>query len=140
MINKITNHDWCEEDETIAFFCEKFGTNGLLVSSESELAESVIGTTKASLIMKRANFKHLMGNEGFEHYSINQVKVIEKYSTSSRDELKNIVNKIIDKRDLSTTKKEFAKKVKAKKNDKALIDILLKMGKDPKKMKRLSIN
>jgi hypothetical protein len=133
-------HDWNEEDEIIAYFCEKFGTNGLSITAEKELAESVISTTNASLTFKRGNFRHLItGNAtGFEHVSDTQRKVLEKYAKSTRDELKDIVNKIIANTDLSKNKKELQKKLKDKKNDKELQEIFLKMGKDPKKMKKVS--
>jgi len=132
-------HDWSEENEIIAYFCEKFGTNGLLITSEKELAESVIGTTDASLVFKRGNFRHLItGNApGFEHVSDTQRKVLEIYGKSTRDELKEIVNKIITNTDLSKNKKEVAQKLKEKKSAKDLQEIFLKMGKDPKKMKKV---
>lgn len=133
-------HDWNEEDEIIAYFCEKFGTNGLTITAENELAESVISTTDASLRMKRGNFRHLITGSaaGFEHYSEAQAKVVKDYGASTRDELKDVVNKIIGSRDLSKNKKELTKKLKDKKNDKELQEIFLKMGKDPKKMKKVS--
>jgi hypothetical protein len=134
----VETHNWSEEDELIAFYCQKFGTEGLLVKDETELAESVIGTSKASLVMKRANFKHLMISKGFEHYSTNQVKVINEHSTTSRDNLKDIVNKIIDKRDLSKNKKEYTKKVKDKKNEQERRNILIKMGYNPDKLRKVS--
>ena len=129
-------HDWNEEDEIIAYFCEKFGIAGLSLT-ENELAESVIGTTKASLVMKRANFKHLITGVGFEHCSETQTKVIEKYSKNTSDELKAVVKQIISKRDLPKIKKELSQKLKDKKNDKELQELFLKMGKDPKKMKKI---
>lgn len=130
-------HDWNHEDETIAYYCEKFGTDGLTIKDETELAQSVIGASKASLAMKKANFKHLINGEGFEHYSVTQLEVIEKYSKLSKDELKVVVNKIISTKDLSANKKEFNKRSKDKKNEKELIEIFKKMGKDPKKMKKV---
>lgn len=131
-------HDWNEEDQTIAFFCEKFGTKGLLIATEEELAESVIGASKASLIMNRANFKHIMTGEGFEHYSTLQVEVAGKYSNYKRDILMNIVNNIIDKRDLSVNKKEVKIRAKAQKDKKDRDAALIKAGFDPKKMKKVA--
>ena len=138
-MKKITReHIWTEEDETIAYFCEKFGTHGLSIPNEEELAINAIGTSKASLTMKRANFKHLMGGEGFEHYSANQVRVYERYATTNREDLLVIVNKIINNKDLSENKKDYNKKVKAKNDDKARREALIKMGYNPDKMRKIA--
>ena len=131
-------HDWNEEDQTIAFFCEKFGTKGLLITTEKELAESVIGASKASLTMNRANFRHIMSGEGFEHYSALQVEVFNKYFNYKQDILMNIINNIINKRDLNINKKEVKTREKALKDKKERDAALIKAGYDPKKMKKVA--
>jgi hypothetical protein len=142
-------HKWNKEDAIITFFYMKFGTKGLLVKNEKELAESVIGSSIESLNMMSMNYVHLMGlDNGLDHYSEDQEKVVEEYSNKSFDEFKNIVNSIIIKRDLSENKKEYtqskkiredkaAEKAKAKKAKQDLDDIFIMMGKDPKKMRKV---
>jgi len=142
-------HKWNKEDAIITFFYMKFGIKGLLVKTEKELAESVIGTSLESLNMQSMNFVHLMGlDNGLDHYSADQEKVVEEYSKTSFEDFKNIVNSIITKRDLTENKKEYtqakklredktAEKAKAKKAKQDLADIFIMMGKDPKKMRKL---
>ena len=142
-------HKWNKEDAIITFFYMKFGTKGLLVKNEKELAESVIGTSLESLNMMSMNYVHLMGfDNGLEHYSSDQEMVVEEYKTKNFDELKEIVNAIIIKRDLAENKKNFsdvkkirdtkkAEKEKAKIAKQQLDDIFIMMGRDPKKMRKL---
>ena len=142
-------HKWNKEDATIALFYAKFGTKGLLVTNEKELAESVIGSSFESLKMMILNYNHLMGLDNkLEHVSDFQKEVFEEYSKISFDEMKEIVNNIILKRDLSKNKAEFisakkerdaklaAKKAEKKRQDE-LDEMFRRMGKDPKKMKKV---
>jgi hypothetical protein len=131
-------HKWSEDDAIITFYCEKFGLEGLGVNKK-ELAESIIGTSEASLQMMRGNFRHLIDGSGFEHYSSNQAKVFEDYSRISQKEFKDIVNMLIDKRDLPKNKKEYAKRAKEKRDEQERNIALKKLGKDPGKYK-LKIN
>lgn len=142
-------HSWNKEDAIITLFYNKYGTKGLLVKNEKELAESVIGTSLVSLNMMSLNFDNLIGNDkGLEHYSLHQEQVLEEYSKQTCDELKVIVNNIIVKRDLVKNKDKYddAKKSRdekkavkeiAKKRKQDLDDIFIMMGKDPKKMRKL---
>ena len=102
-------HKWNEEDAIITLYYERFGVEGLGMT-EKVLAECVIGASVGSLRMMRSNHAYLMTGEGFEHYSENQEKAVYKYGKSSREELRDIVKNIIDKRDLSGNKKEVSKR------------------------------
>ena len=104
-------HKWSEDDASIALYYERFGVKGLSVTIR-ELAESVIGTSVASLKMMCGNFQYLREGRGFEHYSIAQVKAFDQYSKISYEEYKDIIFNILDKRDLSQNKKEYSKRVK----------------------------
>lgn len=142
-------HRWNKEDAIIALFYAKFGTKGLLETNEKELAESVIGSSLDSLKMMILNYNHLMGLDNkLEHVSDFQREAFEENSKKSFDELKEIVNDIILKRDLSKNKAEFiaakkerdakiAEKKAEKKRQDELDEIFRSMGKDPKKMHKL---
>jgi len=142
-------HKWNKEDAIITLFYNKFGTKGLLVNKEKELAELVIGTSLISLNMMSLNIDHLINNDnGLEYYSILQEQVVEEYSKKTYDELKYIVNNIIIKRDLRKNKEKYLEdtkireykksiKEKAKKEKQQIDDIFIMMGKDPKKMKKI---
>ena len=142
-------HRWNKEDAIIALFYAKFGTKGLLETNEKELAESVIGSSLDSLKMMILNYNHLMGLDNkLEHVSDFQREAFEENSKKSFDELKEIVNDIILKKDLSKNKKEFiaakkerdaklAAKKAAKKRQDELDENFRSMGKDPKKMRKI---
>lgn len=142
-------HRWNKEDAIIALFYAKFGTKGLLVTDEKELAESVIGSSFDSLKMMILNYNHLMGLDNkLDHVSDFQREAFEENSKISFDEFKDKVNDIILKKDLSKNKKEFiaakkerdaklAAKKAAKKRQDELDEIFRSMGKDPKKMRKI---
>jgi flagellar biosynthesis regulator FlbT len=143
-------HKWNKEDAIITFYYSEYGTVGLLVTNEKELAESVIGSSLDSLKMMVLNFKNLRDKEsGFEHFSEYQEQVFEKYHNTPKNELKEIINNIIISRDQVKNKEEYqaAKKIrdaKAKEKERAInakkeLDAAFRrMGKDPNKMKRVS--
>ncbi len=131
------NHDWNEDDQTIALFCEMFGC-GCLLLSEKELAENVIGASVGSLRMMFDNFRFLKNGEGLEHYSNNQIKVFEKYSKTSKDKFKEIVECIISERNTSDINKKYKKLEREKKAEKERNAILKSLGKDPKKFKKIN--
>jgi len=142
-------HNWDKEDAIITFYYSEYGTSGLLETNVKELAESVIGTSVPSLNMMVLNFDNLKDNEtGFAHVSEYQKQVFDQYHNTSKDELKEIVNNIILSKDQVKNKAEYkaAKKIrddKAKSKEKAineqksLDEMWKRMGKDPKKMKKV---
>lgn len=143
-------HTWDKDDTIITLYFVKFDTKGLPVKDDKDLAEGVIGSTKASLHMQAANIRYVLGyDEGvLDCFSDIQKKVVDEYNTKTFEELKDIVIDIIDKRDIngniqkvraSQKLKEDAKIKKQKEAEKqaALDEIFRKMGKDPSKMRKL---
>jgi hypothetical protein len=144
-------HNWNREDAIITLFYSEYGTTGLLVPDEKELAESVIGSSLASLKMMVLNFNYLKTlEEGFDHVSDHQKQVFDQYHNTPKEELKEIVNNIILNRDLAQNKEEYkaakkirdaktAAKTKAQKAQADLDAYWRSIGKDPSKMKKLAI-
>jgi hypothetical protein len=141
-------HDWDKDDTILTLYFVKYDLKGLPVKSEKDLAEGVIGASKASLVMQAANVKYVLGyTEGtLDCFSDIQKKVVDEYNTKTFEELKEIVIDIIDKRDISGNIekvrkvqkiREDVKKQKQKEADaKAAMDAMWrKLGKDPSKMK-----
>jgi len=141
-------HDWDKDDTIITLYFVKFDTKGLPVKDDKDLAEGVIGASKASLHMQAANIRYILGyTDGIlDCYSDIQKEVVDQYNTKTFEELKDIVVDIISKRDISGNitkvrsiqkQKEDAKKKKEKAAlaQKEMDDMWRKMGKDPAKMK-----
>ena len=63
-MTKAKNHNWNQEDLTIAYYYAKFGTAQLGMGEEG--LATVIGSTKASLIKQAANFRDCLGIDGFK--------------------------------------------------------------------------
>ena len=119
---------------------------GLPVKDEKDLAEGVIGTTKASLQMQAANVRYILGYEGgtLTDFSKMQGDVVDEYKNMSVDRLKEIVINIIISRDLEENINKVREanrlrenKKKKKKSQDALDEIFRKMGKDPSKMRKI---
>ncbi len=88
-------HNWNREDAIITFYCNEFGTSGLLVTEEKEIAESVIGSSLVSLTKMKMNFDYLKGVGNMDHTSEHQRSVFDQYHNTSKEELAKIVNDII---------------------------------------------
>lgn len=146
---KRRDHNWTKEDAIITFFYFQYGTKGLLEQNEKELAESVIGSSFESLKLMCLNFAHLKDESvGYSNVSKHQEEVNAEYSNKTYDELKDIVNNIISNRDLEQNKEEYkaAKKIrdaksiakaKAEKKQKEDDEMWRRLGKDPKKMRKV---
>lgn len=141
-------HNWNREDAIITFYCNEFGTSGLLVDNEKEIAESVIGSSLHSLTQMKLNFDYLKGVGNRDHTSEHQREVFDQYHNTPKEELANVVNDIILKRDLVQNKEDYkaakkfreAKAVAKSKQEKRqaeLDEIWRRMGKDPNKMKKV---
>lgn len=113
-------HEWTKEDTIVTFYFTKFGTRGLFLKTDSDIAKH-IGTTLGSLKMQSANFRTLLGvNEGsLSDFSKLQLEVLEEYNGMSQFEFLKVVKKIIGQDQME------------------LAEIFKKMGKDPSKMKRV---
>lgn len=143
-------HDWDKDDTIITLYFVKYDLKGLPVKNEKDLAEGVIGSTKASLVMQAANIRYVLGyTEGIlDCFSDIQKKVVDEYNTKTFEELKDIVVDIITKRDISGNIDKVRKNQKLKEDEKKkketearkqveLDEIFRRMGKDPSKMKKL---
>jgi len=142
-------HKWNKEDAIITFYCSEYGTAGLLVTEEKELAESVIGSSLHSLNSMKMNFDYMKGIGNRDHTSEHQREVFDQYHNTPKEELKEIVNNIILERDLVQNKEEFkaakrsrdkqkADKAKAEKKQADLDDMWRRLGKDPSKMRKIT--
>ena len=143
-------HDWDKDDTILTLYFVKYDIKGLPVKNEKDLAEGVIGSTKASLVMQAANIRYVLGyTEGtLDCFSDIQKKVVDEYNTKTFDELKDIAIDIIDKRNINGNiekvrkfqklKEDEKKKKEAKAKQQADLDeIFRRMGKDPSKMKKV---
>jgi len=93
---KARTHNWRKNDAIITLFFHKYGTKGLFVPDETELAVKIIGSSVSSLKMESLNIQELIGiKKGLSHYSKTQKMVVEKYNKKSYDELLYLVNNTI---------------------------------------------
>ena len=113
-------HEWTKEDNVLAFYYTKYGTYGLYLTDEKQLAKW-IGSSLGSLKMQSSNFRGLMGESerALSDYSKLQSEVYNEYGNMSKMELMKVAKLIIDQ---DTYERN---------------EILKKMGKDPKKMVRV---
>ena len=113
-------HEWTKEDNVLAFYYTKYGTYGLYLTDEKQLAKW-IGSSLGSLKMQSANFRGLMGESerALSDYSKLQSEVYNEYGNMSKMELMKVAKLIIDQ---DTYERN---------------EILKKLGKDPKKMVRV---
>lgn len=84
---------WNNNELIIAYYIAKWDVNGLKMTEE-ELAEFVIGNTSTqSLKMQAANFRHLLGIEGYtlEDASNAQRDVVEQLKNKTVTQVRNII-------------------------------------------------
>lgn len=114
-------HSWSKEDTVLSLYLMKFGTKGLYLKTESDVAK-FIGTSVGSLKMQCANLRELSGEKGrtLTDYSKLQEEVFEEYNGMRQYELMTKVREIIHQDDYERA------------------EILRKMGKDPQKMRKIN--
>jgi hypothetical protein len=145
-------HTWDKDDTILTLYYVKHDLKGLPVKDEKDLAEGVIGSTKASLVMQAANVRYVLGyDEGvLDCFSEIQKAVVDEYNTKSPDELKEICVNIISKRDINgnidkvraaqkAKEEEKQRKIKELLKQQELEAIFRRMGKDPAKMKKVTV-
>ena len=84
---------WNNEELTIAYYIAKWDLNGLNMTEE-DLADYVIGNTSTqSLRMQTANFRHLLGLEGYslEDASEAQKSVVDLMANKTVTQVRNII-------------------------------------------------
>lgn len=113
-------HEWTKEDNILTLYYTKYGTYGLYLKDNHALSKW-IGTSTGSLEMQSANFRSLMGmtDKVLSDYSKLQSEVYEEYGKMSKIELMRVVKNITDQDTFERNQ------------------ILIKMGKDPKKLVRI---
>lgn len=144
-------HSWDKDDTILTLYYVKHDLKGLPVENEKDLAEGVIGSTKASLNMQAANVRYVLGyDEGvLDCFSEIQKQVVEEYNDKTPDELKDICVEIISKRDIDgniqrvraiqkAKEEEKLKKAKEILKQQELDAIFIRMGKDPSKMRKVT--
>lgn len=147
---QLRNHKWDKDDSILTLYYVKFGLRNLPVKDEKEFAEWIIGSSVASLIMQAANVRYVLGysKDDFtlDCYSKDQEWAVENFNNMSRSELEEVVNPIIDKRDVVQNMKIAKAKAKAKdqkvkaekfkaESEAKRDEELRRLGFDPSKMK-----
>ena len=93
-------HSWTKQDLTVAYYIAKWDLNGLGISKD-EIIDNVIGdSTVPSLNMQVANFRYLLGIEGYqlEHASEAMKDLVDELQNKTVTQVRAIVNAYIDKR------------------------------------------
>lgn len=111
-------HEWTEKDTIITFYITKYGTKGLYLKTEADIA-NYLGVSVGSLKMQMANFRTLLGSQTgtLSDYSNIQEKVFNEYNDMTQYHFMKIVHELIGQDEIERN------------------EILKKMGKDPSKMK-----
>ncbi len=114
-------HEWSKNDTILTLYVTKFGTSGLSLKTESDVANH-IGVSVGSLKMQMSNIRSLLGKTEsvLSDYSKLQKEVFDEFNGMKSFELLRVVKKITGQEDME------------------LISIFKRMGKDPKKMVRVS--
>lgn len=114
-------HEWSKNDTIISLYVAKYGTKGLYLKTEGDIAK-FIGTSEASLKMQCANMRSLMGQSEkvLSDFSKLQSEVFDEYNGMSEYQLMKEVKNIINQDDFERS------------------EILRKMGKDPSRMKMIN--
>jgi len=96
-IMKNSKRMWTKEELTIAYYIAKWDYNGLR-ATENDLVDIAIGnTTKASLNMHVANFRHLLNIDGYKLENTSKLMdvIIEELKNKTITQVRSIVNKIL---------------------------------------------
>jgi hypothetical protein len=139
-------HKWNKDDTIITLYYYKFGIRRLPVKTDSELAETIIGSSLDSLRMQSANVSYIISKKGLDCPSKLQKDIVEEYDKMGETDLRNEVLQIIGNTDRVVIVAERIQILKEKekenkkKDEKKKLDIMFrKMGKDPSKMRSIGI-
>jgi hypothetical protein len=120
-MNKEVQHKWNREELIIAYYIAKWDYTGLKIS-ETELVNYVIGnSTVPSLQMQTANFRHLLGVEGYKLSAgdgcVGKKEIVDEMSNKTVTQVRGIIFEYIDnimdkvkERTTNTHNKEVNKK------------------------------
>lgn len=114
-------HEWSKEDTIVTMYFTKFGTRGLFLKTEADLIKH-LNVTPGSFKMQCANFKTLLGvtQGSLSDFSKLQLEVMEEFNGMSQSDFVRVVKEIIGQEQME------------------LAEIFRRLGKDPKKMKKVS--
>jgi len=114
-------HEWSKNDTIISLYVTKFGTKGLYLKTEKDVAK-FIGTTEGSLKMQCANMRSLMGQKNgvLSDFSQLQSEVFNEFNGMTQYQLMKEVKTIINQDDYERC------------------EALKRMGKDPRKMTKIN--
>jgi hypothetical protein len=92
---------WSREELIIAYYIAKWDYNGLSITSEDIVDIAIKGSSKSSLNMHVANFRHLLNIDGYklEHTSKLMDEVVEEMKNKTVTQVRGIVNMILDKKE-----------------------------------------
>ena len=113
---------WNKQELTIAYYMAKYDMSGINIEEDTLIHTVIKDTSKASLRMQVANFRHLLNIEGYQlsHASQAMKDLCDEYDTKSQSEIKMLVISYIDACELDiadyTTQK--ANKIVNKRRDK----------------------
>jgi hypothetical protein len=80
--SKKDDHKWTKGDCIVGLYYYRWGTKFLDISDQ-EVAD-IIGTTVASMRMKKGNYQAIEKGHGLEHYSQTEKEVFKQYGKSLR--------------------------------------------------------
>ncbi len=87
---------WTLNDAIITLYYEKFGFKKLGVDDEEIFINKYVGSTFDSFKMQCLNIKYLLSDEGLSNASTAQKNAIKKYGEYSENELKDVIENILD--------------------------------------------
>jgi hypothetical protein len=88
-----TPHKWTKDDDIVAFYLYRFGTDDLNTSLE-EIAD-YLGMNAGSLKMRIQNFQALNGAGGLKNYAKLSERIYSEYGSLSKDEHRAEVKRIL---------------------------------------------
>jgi hypothetical protein len=86
-------HRWNQDDDLIAFYMSRHGTNDLPIAQEG--IAKLLGMSEASLIMRQRNFTDLEGKHGLSHVAKQSIRIYERHKSTSKAELRSLVLRVI---------------------------------------------
>lgn len=87
---------WSLNDAVITLYIHKFGFDRLGINDEELFINQYIGSTLDSFKMQCMNINHLLTDEGLPNASNAQRNAIEEYGEFSEEELRAIVDEILE--------------------------------------------
>lgn len=134
---------WSKEQNTLAFFCEKFGVSNLLSGEYNEdaalekLVNYYIGSSIGAIKLQMENFRFMLtnGQDGLSCTSKAQRNIFKECNSIGKNELKNICFEIMS----NVNTEEIYKKFNRIQVENQVISNIMKAEKESEK-KRIDYN